>query len=117
MRLGMWATKNTGSAHIATIIFVLIVSALAGRQFFMDGATSVVQSFLDPFWYPADQDTPRRFFAVVWTTAPVRLIGLLFPSQIQSATFVYGVLAYCQIALPLIIIIRSGLNASTRSLL
>jgi hypothetical protein len=117
MRLCTWTTKDAGTAQVVPIIFVLIVSALAGRQFFMDGATSVVQSFLDPFWYPADQDTPRRFFAVVWTTAPVRLIGLLFPSQIQIATFVYGVLAYCQIALPLIIIIRSGLNASTRSLL
>src|ERR1700704_2784634 len=99
MRLFMYTTKDAGTAQVVPIIFVLIVSALAGRQFFMDGATSVVQSFLDPFWYPADQDTPRRFFAVVWTTAPVRLIGLLFPSQIQIATFVYGVLAYCQIAL------------------
>ncbi len=117
MRLGMWATKDTGSAHIVTIIFVLIVSALAGRQFFMDGASSVVQSFLDPFWYPLDQNTPRRFFAIVWTTAPVRLIGFFFPSQIQIATFAYGTLAYCQIALPLVITINSGLNASAKSLL
>jgi hypothetical protein len=117
MHLRTWLTKDVATAHSVTITLVLIVSAIAGRQFFMDGASSVVQSFLDPLWYPLDQQTPRRFFAVVWTTAPVRLIGLFFPSQIEMATFAYGVVAYCQIALPLIITINSRLNAPTKSLL
>ena len=38
--------------HAVLIVFVLFVSALAGRQFFMDGTNFIVQSFLDPFWYP-----------------------------------------------------------------
>jgi hypothetical protein len=117
MHLRTWLTKDVATAHSVTITLVLIVSAIAGRQFFMDGASSVVQSFLDPLWYPQDQETPRRFFAIVWTTAPVRLIGLLFPSQIQMATFAYGVVTYCQIALPVIITINSRLNAATKSLL
>src|SRR3984893_16367325 len=117
MHLRTWLTKDGAAAHSVTITLVLIVSAIAGRQFFMDGASSVVQSFLDPLWYPQDQETPRRFFAVLWTTAPVRLIGLLFPSQIQMATFAYGVVTYCQIALPVIITINSRLNAATKSLL
>jgi hypothetical protein len=117
MGLRILVTKDAVTAHTVTVIFVLVVSALAGRQFFMDGASTVVQSFLDPLWYPLDQETPRRFFAVIWTSAPVRLIGLFFPSQIGIATFAYGVAAYCQIALPLIIAMNSRLDASTKSLL
>src|ERR1700704_6619085 len=117
MHLRTWLTKDVATAHSVTITLVLIVSAIAGRQFFMDGASSVVQSFLDPLLYPLDQQTPRRFFAVVWTTAPVRLIGLFFPSQIEMATFAYGTFAYCQIALPLVITINSRLNASIKGLL
>jgi hypothetical protein len=117
MHLRTWLSKDVATAHSVTITLVLIVSAIAGRQFFMDGANSVVQSFLDPLWYPRDQETPRRFFAVVWTTAPVRLIGLLFPSQIQMATFAYGVATYCQIAIPVIITINSRLNSLAKSLL
>ena len=71
-------SEDDGTVHAVLIVFVLVVSALAGRQFFMDGTNFIVQSFLDPFWYPGDQETPRRFFAVVWTTAPVRLIGIFF---------------------------------------
>jgi hypothetical protein len=71
-------TEDDSTVHAVLIVFVLVVSALAGRQFFMDGTNFIVLSFLDPFWYPGDQETPRRFFAVVWTTAPVRLIGIFF---------------------------------------
>jgi hypothetical protein len=106
-----------GTVHAVLIVFVLVVSALAGRQFFMDGTTIVVQSFLDPFWYPGNQETLRRFFAVVWTTAPVRLIGIFFPSQIDIATIAYGITTYSQIALPLIITIISKLNVATKSLI
>jgi hypothetical protein len=106
-----------GTVHPVLIVFVLVVSALAGRQFFMDGTNFIVQSFLDPLWYPGDQETPRRFFAVVWTTAPVRLIGILFPSQIDIATIAYGITTYSQIALPLIITMTSKLNVATKSLI
>ena len=50
MHLRTWLTKDVAAAHSVTITLVLIVSAIAGRQFFMDGASSVVQSFLDPLW-------------------------------------------------------------------
>jgi hypothetical protein len=108
---------SDGTVHAVLIVFVLVVSSLAGRQFFMDGTNFIVQSFLDPLWYPGNQETPRRFFAVVWTTAPVRLIGIFFPSQIEAATIAYGITAYSQIALPLIITITSKLNAATKSLI
>src|SRR4030081_2896318 len=110
-------TEDDGTVHAVLIVFVLFVSALAGRQFFMDGTNFIVQSFLDPFWYPGDQETPRRFFAVVWTTAPVRLIGIFFPSQIDIATIAYGITTYSQIAIPLIITLTSKLNAATKSLI
>src|ERR1700704_4262386 len=112
-----WSTEDDGTVHAVLIVFVLVVSALAGRQFFMDGTNFIVQSFLDPLWYPGNQETPRRFFAVVWTTAPVRLIGIFFPSQIDIATIAYGITAYSQIALPLIITITSKLNVATKSLI
>src|SRR5882762_11238535 len=112
-----WSTEDDGTVHAVLIVFVLVVSALAGRQFFMDGTNFIVQSFLDPLWYPGDQETPRRYFAVVWTTAPVRLIGILFPSQIDIATIAYGITTYSQIAVPLIITLTSKLNAATKSLI
>lgn len=110
-------TEDDGTIHAVLIVFVLVVSALAGRQFFMDGTNFIVQSFLDPFWYPGDQETPRRFFAVVWTTAPVRLIGIFFPSQIEIATIAYGITTYSQIGLPLVITITSKLDVATKSLI
>src|SRR6202158_79488 len=117
MILRKFKTEDDGTIHAVLIIFVLVVSALTGRQFFMDGTNFIVQSFLDPFWYPGDQETPRRFFAVVWTTAPVRLIGIFFPSEIEIATIAYGITAYSQIALPLIITITSKLNVATKNLI
>src|SRR4030081_4020487 len=117
MSLQKCETEDDATVHAALIVFVLVVSALAGRQFFMDGTNFIVQSFLDPFWYPGDQETPRRFFAVVWTTAPVRLIGIVFPSQIEIATIAYGITTYSQIGLPLIITLTSKLNAATKSLI
>src|SRR3984893_14768486 len=112
-----WSTEDDGRVHAMLIVFVLVVSAFAGRQVFMDGTNFIVQSFLDPLWYPGDQETPRRFFAVVWATAPVRSIGILFPSQIELATIGYGITTYSQIALPLIITIISKLNVATKSLI
>src|SRR4030088_73170 len=110
-------TEDDGTVHAVLIVFVLVVSTLAGRQFFMDGTNFIVLSFLDPFWYPGDQETPRRFFAVVWTTAPVRLIGIFFSSQIEIATIAFGITAYSQIGLPLVITITSKLNVATKSLI
>jgi hypothetical protein len=110
-----WSTEDDGAVHAVLFVFVLVVSALAGRQFCMDGTHFIVESFLDPFWYPGNQETPRRFFAVVWTTAPVRLIGILFPSQIDIATIAYGITTYSQIAL--LITITSKLNVATKSLI
>src|SRR3981081_4836748 len=110
-------TEDDGQVDAVLLVFVLVVSTLAGRQFFMDGTNFIVQSFLDPFWYPGDQVTPRRFFAVVWTTAPVRLIGIFFPSQIEIATVADGITTYSQIGLPLNITITSKLNVATKSLI
>jgi hypothetical protein len=50
-----------GTVHAVLTGFVLVVSALAGRQFFMDGTNFIVQSFLDPLWYPRDQVTLGDF--------------------------------------------------------
>src|SRR3979411_1338883 len=104
------STEDDGTVHAVLIVFVLVVSALAGRQFFMDGTNFIVQSFLDPRWYSYDQETPRRYFAVVWTTAPVRLIGILFPSQIDIAAIAYGITTYSKIPIPLIMPILSTCN-------
>jgi hypothetical protein len=72
---------------------------------------------LDPLWYPGDQETPRRLFAIAWTTTPARLIGILFPSQIQVASFLFGIAAYSEIALPLIVTINSRLSADIKSVI
>jgi hypothetical protein len=37
-------TEDDGTVHAVLIVFVLVVSALAGRQFFMDGTNFIVQS-------------------------------------------------------------------------
>jgi len=83
----------------------------------MDGTNFIVQSFLDPSGIRAIKKRLGDFFAVVWTTAPVRLIGILFPSQIEIAIIAYGITTYSQIALPLIITITSKLNVATKSLI
>ena len=59
-----------GTVHAVLIVFVLVVSALAGRQFFMDGTNFIVQSFLDPLWYPGDQETPRPATRAAPTRGP-----------------------------------------------
>lgn len=100
----------------AILVLVLLLSAAAGRQLFMDGITDVVQSMQDLLWYPSDQGTPRRLFALLSITAPVRLVGWLYP-DVEVAAFSFGLAGYSQIALPLIMVLRSGLTTSTRSLL
>jgi len=37
-----WSTEDDGTVHAVLIVFVLVVSALAGRQFFMDGTNFIV---------------------------------------------------------------------------
>jgi hypothetical protein len=103
--------------HPAMFILMLLLSSIAGRQLFMDGTTNVVQSLQNPFWFPFDQETPRRFFALLWTTAPVRWLGIVAPDSLGLATLLYGIAAYLQIALPLIVLLRSRLILPVRSLL
>jgi hypothetical protein len=115
MILSKLITKDVGPTHAALIVYVLLISALSGRQLATDGVNFVVQSLLDPFWYPGDQHTARRLFAIAWTTTPARAIGVLFPSQIQLASFLFGLAAYSQIAVPLIVIINSRISGGTKS--
>lgn len=63
MRLRVPHRKALDSmVHPAILMLVLLLSAIAGRQLFMDGATDVVQTLQNPVWFPSDQETPRRFF-------------------------------------------------------
>ena len=118
MTLSKWIRKkDVGPLLAALTIFVLFVSALSGRQLPMDGANFVVQSLLDPLWYPGDQETARRFFAIAWTTMPVRVIGTFFPSEIRIASFLFGIAAYAEIAVPLIVIVSSKLSAVPKSVI
>jgi hypothetical protein len=118
MRLRVPHRKALDSmVHPAILMLVLLLSAIAGRQLFMDGATDVVQTLQNPIWFPSDQETPRRFFSLLWTTAPVRLIGFLAPGSIELATVAFGVACYLQIAIPLIFVLRSRLLLQVKSLL
>jgi hypothetical protein len=110
-----WITKEFSASHVALFVVVLLISALCGRHLFMDGANFVVQLTLDPFWYPGDQETPRRFFAIAWATGLARLTGFLFPSRIGMTSFFFGVAVYSALALPLIAIVISRLNGVAKS--
>jgi hypothetical protein len=112
-----WATKEFSTGHVALFTGVLVVSALSGRQLFMDGANFVVQLALDPFWYPADQETPRRIFAVMWTTAPVRLLCSLRYCRFELLALLFGAAAYLQLVLPLIVIVHSKLTEIIKSII
>jgi hypothetical protein len=103
--------------HPSILILVLLLSSVAGRQLFMDGTTFVVQSLRDPFWFPSDQLTPRRMFAVLWTTTPVRLVGLLSPGNVKLASLLFGIATYLQIALPVVVVLRSRLILPVKSLI
>jgi hypothetical protein len=107
-------TKEFGAGHVALFV-VITISALSGRQLFMDGANFVVQLALDPLWYPDDQETPRRLFAVMWTTAPVRLLGFLCDCRFELLALLFGVAAYLQLILPLIVIVHSKLTEIIKS--
>jgi hypothetical protein len=105
------------AVHPTLLVATVLLGALAGRQLFMDGMTNVVQTLQNPFWFPSDQETPRRLFSLLWTTAPIRLVGVFAPDSIKSAKIIYGVAAYLQIAIPLISVLRSQLTLIIRSLL
>jgi hypothetical protein len=106
---------DVGTVHALLVVLVLIVSDFAGRQLFIDGANFIVQSLNDPFWSP--HTTPKRFFAVIWTTAEVRLLGIVNPHQIQFAILIFGIAAFSQIAIPLFVVINSGLKGVIKSLI
>src|SRR6267378_407220 len=98
------------------ILIVLLGSSVAGRQLFADGTTDVVQSMLDPGWFPENQQTPRRAFALLWITLPPRIVGIVSENNINVAAFLFGLASYLQIAIPLIILLRSKLVAPIKSL-
>jgi len=80
-----------------------------------DGILFVEESLLNRGWFP--QPTPRRFFAVLWTTGAVRLLGLIDPTQIEFGSILFGIFGYLQILLPTALILRSSLAAATKFLL
>src|SRR5262245_13007594 len=92
----------------------LALSILAGRQLASDGILCVEESLLNPAWFP--QPTPRRFFAVMWTTGAVRLLGLLEPTQIEFGSILFGIFGFSQILVPTALILRSNLQSAEKFL-
>lgn len=100
---------------LSLLCCALALSVLAGRQLAGDGILFVEQSLLNPDWFP--QPTPRRFFAVMWTTGAVRLLGLIDPTQIEFGSILFGIFGFLQILLPTALILRSSLDSAAKFLL
>lgn len=98
-----------------SIAAVLVVSTLAGRQLFQDGVNFVVHSLQEPGWFP--QPTPRRFFAVVWSTGLIRLLGRLDAEAVVLGSLLFGLLGFAQIAVPATAILTARLASPIQSLL
>lgn len=105
-------SRNQPWGRALVIAAVLLLSTWSGRQLFLDGANFVVQPLLDPFWFP--QPTPRRFFAVLWSTGALRLLGQVDPDAVVLGTILFGAAAYALILLPVVAICRSGLDDALR---
>lgn len=105
-------SRNQPWTRVLVIVAVLLLSIWSGRQLFLDGANFVVQSMLDPFWFP--QPTPRRFFAVIWSTGALRLLGLVDTDAVALGTLLFGGAVYALILVPVLAICRSGLDDALR---
>lgn len=105
-------SRDQAWARALAIAAVLLLSTWSGRQLFLDGANFVVQPLLDPFWFP--QPTPRRFFAVLWSTGALRLLGLIDPDAVVPGTMLFGAAVYALILVPVVAICRSGLDDALR---
>lgn len=104
-----------GRLHIGLLAACLLVSVLSGRQLYLDGANYVVQSLIDPLWYP--HPTPRRFFSILWSTWPVRLVGLASPDMIALGSFLFGIACYGLILLPVLLLLRTRLPAAEQAVI
>jgi len=103
--------------HAALIVFVLVVSVSLDVNFSWTARTSSFSRSSTPSGIRVIKKRLGDFLRWSGSTAPVRLIAFFFPSQIEIATIAYGLTAYSQIALPLIITITSKLNVATKSLI
>lgn len=104
-----------GRLHLAFLAACLLISVLSGRQLHLDGANYVVQSLLDPLWYP--HPTPRRLFAILWSTWPVRLVGLASPDLIALGSFVFGLTSYTLILIPVALVLKARMPASQQAVI
>jgi hypothetical protein len=102
---------------LAGLVVVLAIGVVSGRQLFMDGAYFVIQCLLDPLWTVDNQPTPRRIFANLWLTLPVRLVSLISDDAIELASVLFGLAAFLQILVPVAFILFSGLDPMARSVL
>lgn len=93
----------------------IVLSVFADRQLVADGAYFVIRSLENPDWFP--QPTPRRFFAVMWTTWAARLVGLIDPTNVKLAALLFGAFAFSQVIIPVVVIARSALDATVKYLL
>jgi hypothetical protein len=109
------AEKRRNVALLSLLCCALALSILAGRQLAADGILFVEESLLNPGWFP--QPTPRRFFAVMWTTGAVRLLGLIDPTQIEFGSILFGIFGFLQVFLPTKLILRSRLEPTAKFLL
>jgi hypothetical protein len=96
--IDLTSADNARNVTILSLLCgALALSILAGRQLAGDGILFVEESLLNPGWFP--QPTPRRLFAVLWTTGAVRLLGLIDPTQIEFGSILFGIFGYLQISL------------------
>jgi hypothetical protein len=109
------AEKGRNVTLISLLCCALALSILAGRQLAGDGILFVEESLLNSDWFP--QPTPRRFFAVMWTTGAVRLLGLIDPIQIEFGSILFGIFGFLQVLVPTALILRSNLESAAKFLL
>jgi hypothetical protein len=115
LNVGLGAEKGRNVTLLSLLCCSLALSIVAGRQLAGDGIMFIEGSLLNPDWFP--QPTPRRLFAVRWTTGAVRLLGLIDPTQIEFASVLFGIFGCLQIMLPTALILRSSLAAAAKFLL
>ena len=102
---------------LALLAAVMALSVMSGRQLFMDGAYQIVSSLNDPFWYPENQPTPRRFLSQMWSNGLLRIVGVFSPRQIELAELLYGVASFGLILIGAVALARAQIAPKVKYLL
>jgi hypothetical protein len=96
---------------------VLAISTVSGRQLFLDGAYQIVSSTTDPFWYPENQPTPRRFISQMWSNGLLRILGYVWPGYIEIAELVYGAMSFGLILIGAAALVRARMELTSKYVL